>query len=136
MQEEIQSAVIIGAGNVAWHLGHALKNAGISIKQVLSKTRDNCSMLAAELSAKSETDFSKTDNSADIYILSVSDRTIPEVLEKIPLQNKLIVHTSGSTPISVFENRFTHFGVFYPFQTFTKNKPVDFRNHSILSRSP
>jgi predicted short-subunit dehydrogenase-like oxidoreductase (DUF2520 family) len=46
--------------------------------------------------------------------------------ERIIYREALILHTSGATPLSVFRD-FKQAGVFYPLQTFTKNKPVNFK---------
>jgi predicted short-subunit dehydrogenase-like oxidoreductase (DUF2520 family) len=62
-----------------------------------------------------------------MYIIAVKDDVIDEVAKKIKLNNKLVVHTSGSTALHVLKNTSNHYGVFYPLQTFSKNKKVDFK---------
>jgi predicted short-subunit dehydrogenase-like oxidoreductase (DUF2520 family) len=40
----------------------------------------------------------------------------------------MIVHTSGNVGIDIFENtRFDHYGIFYPLQTFSKGREIDFK---------
>jgi predicted short-subunit dehydrogenase-like oxidoreductase (DUF2520 family) len=63
---------------------------------------------------------------ADLYIIAVSDDAIAEVSSKLPFENRLVVHTSGSAPLTVLNNK-NRKGVFYPLQTFTKGKTVDFK---------
>jgi predicted short-subunit dehydrogenase-like oxidoreductase (DUF2520 family) len=63
---------------------------------------------------------------ADLYILAVSDDAITSVSSQLPFENKLVVHTSGSAPMTSLDNK-NRKGVFYPLQTFTKGKAVDFK---------
>jgi predicted short-subunit dehydrogenase-like oxidoreductase (DUF2520 family) len=59
----------------------------------------------------------------DITIIAVSDDAIETVSSKI--STDFVVHTSGSMPLSALKNN-TRKGVFYPLQTFSKKKKVDF----------
>lgn len=63
---------------------------------------------------------------ADLYIIAVSDDAIENIYNQISVQNKLIVHTSGSFNFQSIANK-NRKGVFYPLQTFSKNKKVDFK---------
>ncbi len=36
------------------------------------------------------------------------------------------MHTAGSVPLDVFRNNATNYGVLYPLQTFTKDRPLDY----------
>ena len=49
----------------------------------------------------------------------------------LPICNKdndsLFVHTAGSVPMSVWQGYANHYGVFYPMQTFSKKREVDFK---------
>ncbi|MES2485136.1 MAG: DUF2520 domain-containing protein, partial [Bacteroidota bacterium] len=62
---------------------------------------------------------------ADIYIISVTDGAIAEVSAQLPFTGRLVVHTSGSTGIDALDAK-NRRGVFYPLQTFSKNKDLDF----------
>jgi predicted short-subunit dehydrogenase-like oxidoreductase (DUF2520 family) len=74
------------------------------------------------------TDIRKVSAGADLYIIAVKDDTIAEVASQLHLQNELIVHTSGSIHINVLEPASTVYGVFYPLQTFSKNREVNFKD--------
>jgi predicted short-subunit dehydrogenase-like oxidoreductase (DUF2520 family) len=126
MPNLIQSAVIIGAGNVAWHLGIALKDKKIDFLQVLARTIEPAKELAGILNADYTMDFDKINVHADLYIISVTDDAIDEIIKKLYLQRQLVVHTAGSIPMSVFNGRFENYGVFYPLQTFTKGREIHF----------
>ena len=64
---------------------------------------------------------------ADIYIVAVKDDAVESVLSKMNLQNKLVVHCSGSLPLTVLEKYSKNYGVIYPLQTFSKQREINFR---------
>lgn len=118
--------VLLGSGNVATHLGLALKAAGEEIIQVWSRSMENASALAVKLGAEATCALSEVSPDADIYIIAVNDDAIADVAARLPDKNKLVVHTSGSTGIDVLMQASAQIGVLYPLQTFSKIKPVDF----------
>lgn len=121
----------IGSGNLAWHLAPALDNAGFVVKEVFSARQKNAAALTGRLyqaEVKSSLDFS--DSPSDIFFIAVSDEAISDVAREIVLpENATLVHTSGSQPLSVLDfSAAANSGVFYPLQTFTKTRPIDFKN--------
>lgn len=119
--------VLLGSGNVATHLGRAFKMAGQSIVQVWSRDISNASELADTLAAEPISEMFDLDRSADLYIIAVKDEAIREVALALDISDKLIVHTSGSTGLDILDGVSSRIGVFYPLQTFSKTKSVDFR---------
>lgn len=118
------SIVIIGSGNVAQHLITAfLQSNEVELVQVFSRQKEKVLHLISL--DKIVSDYTEI-KSADVYLLAVSDNVIAEVSEKLPFENRLVVHTSGSMPMEVLNIK-NRRGVFYPLQTFTKNKSVDFK---------
>ncbi len=125
--------VLVGAGNVAWHLGHHLLCAGFHIVQVLNRSREPGTRLAQELKAAYCSDADLMTHEADLYILAVSDNALEEVLDSGRFRQKgLVVHTSGSVSMNVFEGRSINYGVIYPLQTFTRGKTVSFKEIPLL----
>jgi len=115
--------VLIGSGNVASHLIQNMQSStGIDLVQVFARNPDGLSHLLPK--EKITADYQKI-AAADVYIISVSDNAIAEVSTNLPFENRLVVHTSGSSEILVLNNK-NRKGVFYPLQTFTKNKKIDF----------
>ena len=115
--------VILGSGNVAQHLIEVMKNAPtIDLVQVFARNSNQLNHLLP--STKTVADYQEI-AAADVYIISISDNAIAEVSGKLPFENRLVVHTSGSSDFSVLHNK-NRKGVFYPLQTFTKGKKVDF----------
>ncbi len=122
----IKNIVFIGAGNLATHLALALKSANYHICQVYSRTQISSKTLAKQVGAEACCSFDEVRRDADIYIFALSDKALPDALKALQLKNKFLVHTAGSLPMSVFENYTSKFGVFYPLQTFSKAREVDF----------
>jgi len=121
---------LIGAGNLATVLGHALYNAKHNIVQVYSRTMAAAKQMAERLNAVPTDDLETITNDADLYIIALKDSVLHEVIGKIcpNRSEKLFVHTAGSMPIDVFRGRTERYGVLYPMQTFSKTRIVDFRN--------
>lgn len=65
--------VLIGAGNVATHLGIALQKAGCLILQVYSRTEESASALAARLSVDYTIVPDEIRRDADLYIVALKD---------------------------------------------------------------
>ncbi len=119
---------IIGSGNVAQHLIVALQNSVINgtemeLIQVFARQKTTLFHL---LDFNKITDDWSTLAEADLYIITVSDDAIATVSEQIPYKNKLVVHTSGGISLEAIASN-NRKGVFYPLQTFSKNKAVDFK---------
>jgi len=115
---------IIGSGNVAQHLIEAFaKSNAIEIIQVFSRTQKHISPLLD--SSKITNDWNALAD-ADLYIIAVSDDAIASVSSHLPFENRLVVHTSGSAPLTILDDK-NKKGVFYPLQTFTKGKNIDFK---------
>ena len=117
---------LIGAGNLATQLGLALSEKGHQIVQVWSRTSKSATELAIKLKCKFTTDISSLSYNTDIYIISVSDTAIETVLAGRSWDTTMVVHTAGSIPMDILATYCTNFGVFYPFQTFSVERKIDF----------
>lgn len=128
--------VLVGAGNVATQLGKALKEKGLSIVQVYNRTLSAAKILAGELQAPYISQLDRLDRKADLYLFAISDAALPEVIKAFPPTDGLCVHTAGSVPMDVFENSAaTRYGVFYPLQTFSRNRNITFDSVPIFTEA-
>ncbi len=127
--------VLIGSGNVATQLGLALYRKNFNIVQIYSRTKVSASLLADRLHTSYVTDIKKITTEADLLIFSVKDSAIESILKKMPLGQGLYVHTAGSVPMDIFTGYVQRYGVFYPLQTFSKNKALSFEQIPILLES-
>jgi predicted short-subunit dehydrogenase-like oxidoreductase (DUF2520 family) len=124
--------VILGSGNIATHLGRAFKMAGQTISQVWSRDITKATALADTLAAEAIDSMFDLDRSADLFIIAVNDEAIRKIALEMKLSDQLLLHTSGSTGLSALEGASTRIGVFYPLQTFSKIKSIDFRQIPII----
>lgn len=126
----MKKIALIGAGNVNWHLGHALPKKHYSICQVYSRTRASAQALAKSLDCSFTTKLAKVDTEADIVLIAVSDDAIAEVANKLVYledAKRLFIHTSGSTSLSILSNHFSKCGVFWPPQSLRKEDKIDIK---------
>lgn len=122
-----RTITLIGAGNVATQLGLALKEAGYRIEQVFGPNKKSAEILAKKLKSIAITDLKKLNDNSAIYIISVKDDAIEKVAKQLKLKKGILVHTSGTVPLSVLKKSAKNIGVFYPLQTISKDKKVDFK---------
>ena len=140
--------VLIGAGNVATHLGPALQTAGCRIEQVWSHTRESASRLADRLDCAWTCDEMEVLSDAELYVFSVRDAVLEDVARRVydhlldvrsfsaeenAGADALFVHTAGSMSADALPA--PRRGVLYPMQTFSKNRAADFRRIPIFVES-
>lgn len=125
----IHDVVLLGAGNLATSLAIALYKAGFPILQVYSRTKESASKLASLVGAEPICNFERLRTNASVNIVALPDDVIATIVSDLPDLKGFVVHTSGSTPMSVFEGlRAKGYGVFYPFQTFSRSRIISFEN--------
>ena len=119
---------LIGAGNLATNLAHALLKANHNILAVYSRTMSSASLLANQIGATATDDIMLLHDDADVFIIAVKDDVIADVaaILRQRMPDALIAHTAGTVAMSAIPG--SHRGVFYPMQTFSKQRIVDFRN--------
>lgn len=129
---EIKNIVLLGSGNLAWHLGHQFKNSGLNVLQIYSRNSLTGESLAGELGVAFTNSHNDILKNADLHVIAVSDDSIANVLEQMIFSNQFVVHTAGSVSLDVFSEHVLNCGVLYPLQTFTKSKPVNFKRIPFL----
>ncbi|MES2730522.1 MAG: Rossmann-like and DUF2520 domain-containing protein [Bacteroidota bacterium] len=121
----------IGSGKVAWHLSQALENAGLPVVEVYSRQPANAQKLVNQLydaSIRTQPDFS--DSAARLFFIAVSDDSMAIVASELILPpDSTVVHTSGTHALDDLQYALAsdvQAGVFYPLQTFSSGRAVDF----------
>ena len=118
--------VLLGAGNVSWHLAHFFKNFVDEIF-IFNKSEESAKELAMAINSSYSTNYSDIPKNFDLYIISVKDDAVNEVASKLDVnKNAIVVHTSGSLDIDVLKDYFENYGSLYPLQTFSKHKELDY----------
>lgn len=122
-----QRVIIIGAGNLATNVANAMHQAGVEILQVYSHTAESANALSTLIGGVPyTTSIAEVRLDADIYIYALKDSILKSIVEQVDAPKALHIHTAGSMGIDVFDEQKPHAGVFYPFQTLSKQRLVDF----------
>lgn len=121
----MNEAVIIGSGNVAEALALGLAGCGMRPVQVWARNGARAAGIAALAGCKWACRPEEL-AAADLYLLAVSDRAVAEVAAALPIPPAAVVaHTAGSVPLEALPAKFARRAVFYPLQTFTRGRRVD-----------
>lgn len=124
MANSIQTISFIGSGNVATHLASALQKAGHQIVEVFSPDAKNANRFAEQFDCLFVDSLKNLNTKVDLLIIAVPDAKVEDVARMLPLFDGIVVHTSGITGIDVLEG-VENYGVFYPLQTFTRDREMD-----------
>lgn len=114
--------VIIGSGNVAYHLAKAFTQNNIKVSQIFGRNEVELSKISSEFNIPFSTDQLED---AEFYIIAVSDSAVENVSELIKNENTLVAHTSGSLPMEILKGNYRK-ASFYPLQTFSKTKNLEY----------
>ena len=114
--------VIIGSGNVAYHLAKAFTQNNIEVNQIFGRNEVELNKISEELNIPYST---KELADADLYLISVSDSAVEQVSALIKTEKALVAHTSGSLPIETLNGDYRK-ASFYPLQTFSKTKNLNY----------
>jgi len=116
--------VLIGSGNLAYHLHMALLGAqDVSLVGLVDRRPEALADFEATLPKKT---LGATPESADVFILAVADSAIAEVMGYYKGIDGLFVHTSGAMGLAVLEGAARR-GVLYPLQTFSRQRAIEFQ---------
>lgn len=124
--------VFIGAGSVATNLAKIFHKIISKNIHIYSRTESSAKTLADKIKVSYSFSFDNIPFDADLYIISISDDAISETalnsVLKEKINNNLVVHTAGSLNSDILKDLSANYGVFYPLQTFSKFKQVEFKN--------
>jgi predicted short-subunit dehydrogenase-like oxidoreductase (DUF2520 family) len=129
---------ILGAGNLAWNLAPALEDAGHEITEVYARNIQKAREITERIySAEAKDDLDFSESKAKLFILAIKDDALSDVADQLILpEGSILVHTSGAMPIEVIsQSSASYVGVFYPLQSFTKGKKLDFEDVPFLLES-
>ena len=126
--QKIKNITVIGSGNVATHLCKHLFDAKYKIDCIYSRDINKAKLLAKSVNANAVDDIAGLPAKSDLFLMAISDNAIDIVAKQLNkyLGRKInVVHTSGMVSSAIFRDYFDNYGVFYPLQTFTKNRDLD-----------
>lgn len=125
----------IGAGRVGSSLCREMFHVGYKIDLIVSEGESN-GMQLADLCNAQWSSIPEFPASSKVILVAVPDHKLKAVLAAISCNPVTIVaHTAGSIGMDVFPAKISRKGVFYPLQTFSKDRNVDFTNIPLLIES-
>lgn len=122
----LRNIVIVGSGNVAEALAGAVSGTeGLSLRQIFARNAERGRALAAMTGTVWTADPGQL-AVADLYLVAVSDQAVAQATAALDIPEEAVVaHTAGSVSLETLD-RFRRRAVFYPLQTFTAGRKVDF----------
>jgi predicted short-subunit dehydrogenase-like oxidoreductase (DUF2520 family) len=120
--------VVIGSGNLAWHIVSHLSFFKRFEILVYGRTLSpNLKSLQKEFKVNITADWKKVPVNAGFYFICVNDKSIKPVAAQIKKikTNGLVLHISGTSPLLTLTGVSKNIGVFYPLQTFTFGQSVN-----------
>lgn len=124
IKDSIQSISFVGSGNVATHLAAALQHYGCEILEVFSPTAEHAQQFADNFSCQQIKQMADLNPEVDLFIIAVPDGQVEFVANQLPDMNGVVAHTSGITGMDSLQAS-QNYGVFYPLQTFTRDRKMD-----------
>lgn len=130
-------AAVIGAGKLAHSLVPQLIRAGLTVKIILSRTKQHADKLARKYSIEnSGNDFKLLDDNIDVVFFAVNDSEIKNTARKISrlkisFNKKLFIHLSGPKTIETLlpiEKKGGVAASLHIMQTFPSYEPVNIKN--------
>jgi predicted short-subunit dehydrogenase-like oxidoreductase (DUF2520 family) len=97
------------------------------VHQVLSRSFEHAQMLARRVDAQPIDRWQRLDEDADVYLLAVTDDALYDLALDLRLPSALVLHTSGSTPLTVLKPISRRYGVVWSPQTFVRDIAMDYR---------
>jgi len=123
-------ASIIGSGNVAWAFGKRLKAQGWTIVQICARNSESGSGLAKKVESELISKPEDLKSNVNVMLIAVSDDAIKRVAAKIPNTKALVLHCSGSTPLSALPQPYR--GVIWPLRSIAKSQHLSWTNLNIV----
>ena len=124
--------VLIGSGNLAYHLSAALEQSERA-HLVALRARDP-KKLSGFPGTAPRFGLDEPLPEAEICLLAVADRAIGAVAAGLGSTRSLVVHCSGAQPMDALEG-VARRGVFYPLQTFSRGRTLSFAGIPVLTEA-
>lgn len=120
---------LIGTGNVATALAKEICNhKALTLVQIIGRHQNK---LPKGLIDVPFSDQFNTLPKCDVVLIAVSDHSIQEVSNQLPLTDAVVAHTSGASSMDLLNNH-KHRGVVYPLQTFSNQQQLSWSEIPIL----
>lgn len=119
----MHKVVLLGTGNLAHHLFDAFTNSNsVAVAQVFGRSAEGLSYFKNQTKV---TQHPEELADADIYIIAVNDDSVSTVSQYIINSDAIVVHCSGALGLNALAEGCKR-GVFYPLQSFTLGRSINF----------
>ncbi|MDZ4666206.1 MAG: DUF2520 domain-containing protein [Bacteroidota bacterium] len=130
--QEARKIVIIGCGNVAWHLAKQLYK---KFDLIIYNHQANAQLaeFKKEFNALTYSSIKKIIPNADAYFICVTDSSIASVIKTTsltPSSNVLIC--SGNFDLASVKTNLKNLSIFYPLQTFSKDAKIKWKDTLVV----
>jgi len=116
---------LIGSGNLAWHLAKMFNPLGY-LEAIFVRSAEKKSDFGFLPQQVFVHDLADLIWRCDMLFFAVPDNQIPVIINSFHWQNKYLIHSAGSVALNIFKESTDNYGVFYPLQTFSKNRHFDY----------
>lgn len=119
---------VLGSGNVAQAIAKAVSEGPdwVEPHEIWARDPSKAGTLAGRFGFSAAAS-PETLGESDLYIMAVSDDAVGELSSRLTIpESAVAVHTAGGVSIDAIGSSLQHKGVFYPLQTFTRGRDVDF----------
>jgi len=123
----IKKIVILGAGNVAWHLAFQISRIGIFTIQLYCRNKSSIKDFEDFGITEFVHDIKDIDTSASLYIICVNDDNILTLAKSLDFNmssSQILVHTSGAQEAEILKIVSVNYGCIWPVQTLSKGIPL------------
>lgn len=124
---------LAGIGNLGWNLSQRLIERGFNVCQIIARKTEDRQNFARHIGADLIEDISELKDKVDLLFVCLPDDKIADFIGNVRHENTAIAHCSGYTAQVKHKRNAT--GVFYPFQTFTKNVAVEWEGIPVFIES-
>ena len=120
---------LIGTGRLSFNLmNEILEIESLQLNQIYGRSMFRPKHISDDIDYIKDFDNLKH---SDFYFICVSDDQILNVSKRLNVNDRVVVHLSGSTEMSILLHH-QNFGVFYPLQTFSYESELSFKEIPIL----
>jgi predicted short-subunit dehydrogenase-like oxidoreductase (DUF2520 family) len=129
-----KKTVIIGCGNVAWHIAAHLQQKQHTLFVYNHQSNPKLKAFKKNLGCLTFTSLDNIIDNADYYFICVADKAISACATKIKISNSkaLLLHTSGCSALAELGTQHTNRAVFYPLQTFSRKDNINWSELPLL----
>lgn len=131
---QVKKISIVGSGNLCWHLLKLLHDRNVAELTVYARSASVLGDLLGEFPRITAQPLSEKETiEGDIIVLAVKDDALESMKNYSFSASSYLVHLSGARSLqSIATIPCAGSAVVYPFQTFTKGRPVHWRHIPVL----